>query len=162
MREVRSEEAVAMRGRVGWMATDQTRSGWGGREVIFWSFIIAIWRGVFGGAETRNDDNTARSLGCRNISTSRRARHNAVNRSQSLSLPQYFPIPPQDVWYIVRSLSYWGARSPRSFGPTGCAHRPPWPRLNLHPRDYLQILHADLHLLGPLTPWRTCNPPAPG
>lgn len=91
MREVRSEEAVAMRGRVGWIATDQARSGWGGREVTFWSFIIAIWRGMFGGAETRNDDNTARSLGCRNISTSRRARHNAVNRSQSLSPLQYFP-----------------------------------------------------------------------
>lgn len=49
MREVRSEEAVAMRGRVGWMAMDQVRSGWGGKEVIFWSFIAADMEGLFGG-----------------------------------------------------------------------------------------------------------------
>lgn len=58
MREVRSEEAVAMRGRVGCTAMDQVRSGWGGREVILCSFIVAGGRaggrgggGVFGGAD---------------------------------------------------------------------------------------------------------------
>lgn len=55
-----------MRGRVGWMAMDQTRSGWGGREEIFWSFIVAVWRGLFGGAPIRNDDIGVRCLGCRN------------------------------------------------------------------------------------------------